>query len=72
MEEWFFKIQYAFLMCKLSAINKYRLGSLNALKVFSEQWECFVNSRYSKYTQPKLHHTLLFNCMILKMVKINF
>lgn len=33
--EWFAKVRYPNLMCKLSPINKYRMSHLEALEIFS-------------------------------------
>lgn len=46
-------------MSKLSAVCKYRSGSLETLETFSVQWKWFINSRYGSYTQNNVRRLLL-------------
>lgn len=42
MGEWFYKIRNTFLISKLTAISKYRLGGLDAIEEFTQQWKPYV------------------------------
>lgn len=42
LHEWRIKACYVFLKCKLTAINKFRSGSLKAIAILKNQWAPFV------------------------------
>lgn len=41
-EESLSKVRYIFLMSKLTAINRYRMGEIKAIEVFLQLWKPFV------------------------------
>lgn len=46
VEEWISQVRYVFLMGKLSAVCRYRMGQEKAIELFPFQWSVFVELKY--------------------------
>lgn len=57
--EWLVKVRYLCLLNKLASMCRYRMGFVNALEKFGLQRECFLVSRYAKYSIANVKEYIL-------------
>lgn len=58
-EDWKGRARYMFLMAKLSAVVRHRMGNPNAIRQFCEQWApCIKHNNHYRLNAPKIRHLL--------------
>lgn len=59
VDEWLSRIRFLFLMCKLTAISKYRSGTIKALDLFSKQWNRIASAAILSFVSPEMSLILI-------------
>lgn len=57
-DDWIVQVRRMSLMNKLTAIHRFRMGNLAAIKDYELEWYCFIKSKYGQVKESVRQYLL--------------